>query len=149
MFLGYGEKAGSGADIIKKGWEDNHWPMPVLTERVQPEETLMTLAIMSQETSQENTPAVPENHQTSQENTNIVPGNHQTSQEIHGTLQKILEMVKQDGRITTQEMANRLGIDRRNVTRKIKKLQEEGRLRRIGATKNGYWLCIEETEKNA
>ena len=46
-------------------------------------------------------------------------------------------------------MANRLGIDRRNVTRKIKKLQEEGRLRRIGATKNGYWLCIEETEKNA
>lgn len=135
MFLGYGEKAGSGADIIKKGWEDNHWPMPVLTERVQPEETLMTLAIMSQETSQENTPAVPENHQT--------------SQEIHGTLQKILEMVKQDGRITTQEMANRLGIDRRNVTRKIKKLQEEGRLHRIGATKNGYWLCIEETEKNA
>lgn len=157
MFLGYGEKAGSGADIIKKGWEDNHWPMPVLTERVQPEETLMTFTITSQETSQEIMSAVTGNdkipQETSQDIIHVVTENRQTSQETieatRSTSQKILELVKKNGRITTQEMANRLGIDRRNVARNIKKLQEEGRLRRIGATKNGYWLCIEDAEKNA
>ena len=45
MFLGNGEKAGGGADIIKKGWVDNKWPIPMLTERVQPDETLMTLVV--------------------------------------------------------------------------------------------------------
>ena len=33
-FLGFGEKAGSGADIIAKGWEDNHWARPVITEHL-------------------------------------------------------------------------------------------------------------------
>ena len=31
-FLGFGEKAGSGADIIAQGWADNHWARPVITE---------------------------------------------------------------------------------------------------------------------
>lgn len=45
MFLGNGEKAGSGADIIKKGWDDNKWPQPVLSERVQPNESILTLSV--------------------------------------------------------------------------------------------------------
>ena len=45
MFLGNGEKAGSGADIIKKGWKDNKWPQPVLSERVQPNESILTLSV--------------------------------------------------------------------------------------------------------
>ena len=43
MFLGNGEKAGSGADIIRKGWDDNHWPAPELSERTLPDETMMTM----------------------------------------------------------------------------------------------------------
>ena len=31
--------------MIKKGWSDNKWPQPVLSERVQPDEILMTLSV--------------------------------------------------------------------------------------------------------
>ena len=59
MFLGNGEKAGSGADIIKKGWKDNKWPQPILSERVQPDETEMTLGIEGvQESDPKNDPKI-------------------------------------------------------------------------------------------
>lgn len=35
--LGYGEKAGSGADYIIKGAIDNKWHIPALVEHVQPD----------------------------------------------------------------------------------------------------------------
>ena len=30
--IGGGERAGSGADTIKKGWADNKWPAPAIKE---------------------------------------------------------------------------------------------------------------------
>lgn len=45
MFLGYGEKAGSGADTIVKGWQDNKWGCPKIEETVQPDSVLLTLDI--------------------------------------------------------------------------------------------------------
>ena len=153
MFLGYGEKAGSGADIIKKGWDDNNWPMPVLTERVQPEETLMTMTItthdssgMSPEnikTSPETDGVSPENAQTSPE-TNVV--SPETSSEIAQTSQKIIELIRENKNITMQEMANVLGLNKRSVARNIKKLQEHGLIHRVGANKNGYWEIDEENK---
>lgn len=43
--LGNGENVESGADIIKKGWNDNKWPQPVLSKRVQPNESILTLSV--------------------------------------------------------------------------------------------------------
>lgn len=31
--------------MTRKGWSDNKWPQPVLSERVQPDEILMTLSV--------------------------------------------------------------------------------------------------------
>ena len=56
--------------------------------------------------------------------------------------QKILELVKEDAYITTQRMADLIGIDRSNVARAIKKLQLQGILRRVGPDKGGYWEII-------
>lgn len=42
--LGIGEKAGSGADIMLKGWKDNGWKRPELVERVRPDRVVLTLA---------------------------------------------------------------------------------------------------------
>jgi predicted HTH transcriptional regulator len=47
VLLGIGEKAGSGADTIVKGWEDNRWERPVITEQVNPERVKITLALTS------------------------------------------------------------------------------------------------------
>lgn len=49
MLLGYGEKAGSGADYIVKGWENNQWGRPVIEETVQPDTVLLTLKLGKEE----------------------------------------------------------------------------------------------------
>jgi predicted HTH transcriptional regulator len=41
--------------------------------------------------------------------------------------------------ITIPELADAIGITERSIERTIKKLQEEGRLRRIGPAKGGHW----------
>ena len=56
--------------------------------------------------------------------------------------QKILELVAADDKITTQEMANKLGISRRAVAKAIAKMQSEGILRRVGPDKGGHWEII-------
>ena len=43
--LGIGEKAGSGADFIIKGWQDNKWSCPMLEEKVQPDVVTLTFQL--------------------------------------------------------------------------------------------------------
>ena len=58
------------------------------------------------------------------------------------TPQKILELIEGNPQITTQEMADFIGIDIRNIHRNIKKLQEQGVIRRVGPDKGGHWEVI-------
>lgn len=44
MLLGYGERAGSGADIIVKGWLKYNRERPVIVESVEKEETTLTMS---------------------------------------------------------------------------------------------------------
>ena len=55
------------------------------------------------------------------------------------TPQKILELIEGNPQITTHDMADVIGIDIRNIHRNIKKLQEQGVLRRVGPDKGGHW----------
>jgi predicted HTH transcriptional regulator len=45
VFVGVGEKAGSGANIISVGWRDNGWQVPTLAERQNPNRVETTLLI--------------------------------------------------------------------------------------------------------
>ena len=53
--------------------------------------------------------------------------------------QKIIELIKTDENITTQDMADKLGISRRAVAKQFARLQEENIIRRIGADKGDHW----------
>ena len=53
--------------------------------------------------------------------------------------QKITELITEDCTITTQEMANRLGISRRAIAKAIAIQQDNGIIRRIGPDKGGHW----------
>ena len=57
--------------------------------------------------------------------------------------QKIIEMIRQNAEITTQQMADILGISRRAVAKNIAILQENGLIRRVGADKGGHWEIVE------
>jgi predicted HTH transcriptional regulator len=42
-------------------------------------------------------------------------------------------------------MASKIGITERSIERNIRKLQTEGKLKRIGPAKGGYWVVKEES----
>ena len=50
--LGIGEKAGSGADFIIKGCDDNKWNHPIIEEKVQPDRVTMTFYIKETDSDQ-------------------------------------------------------------------------------------------------
>lgn len=58
--------------------------------------------------------------------------------------QKIIELIKANAGITTQQMADHLGISRRAVAKAIAKLQAENLIRRIGPDKGGHWEILKD-----
>ena len=58
--------------------------------------------------------------------------------------QKIIEMIRKNPELTTQQMADILGISRRAVAKNIASLQEKGIIRRVGADKGGHWEIVEK-----
>ena len=51
--------------------------------------------------------------------------------------QKILDLIRENPYVTTQEMADSIGIIRRTIAKHIKSLQEKGRITRIGPDRGG------------
>ena len=52
---------------------------------------------------------------------------------------KILAAVRANPAITIPELAELIGVSTRTIERHLQKLQEQGRLRRIGPAKGGHW----------
>lgn len=76
---------------------------------------------------------VPENDEK------VAETSQKTSQK---TPQIIIDLIKEDPYITTTKMAEIIGVDRRNITRNIKKLYDQGVIRRVGPDKGGFWEII-------
>ena len=102
MFLGYGEKAGSGADIIRKGWEDNGWEMPVISDRVQPEETEICFQIGDSPNTELDTTL-----KTTQKEQGTT---QKTTQKGQDSTQKIIEEIKKNPSISRDELAEKCGL---------------------------------------
>ncbi|MDA3800422.1 MAG: winged helix-turn-helix transcriptional regulator [Kiritimatiellae bacterium] len=60
------------------------------------------------------------------------------------TSELILELIRNNSDITTMIMASQLGISKRAVIKHTNKLQENGKLRRVGSKKGGHWEVIDE-----
>jgi len=54
----------------------------------------------------------------------------------------IIALVHSDSSITRQQMAEQIGKDIRTIGRAIKKLQDEGKLQRVGSDKSGHWKLL-------
>ena len=59
--------------------------------------------------------------------------------------QKIIDAIKDNPYIKQAELAEIIGITPKSIKSNMKKLQEEGIIRRIGANKNGYWEVAQTT----
>ena len=56
--------------------------------------------------------------------------------------QKIIDAIKANPYVTQEELAEIVGIARKNIIANMKKLQENGLIKRIGADKNGHWQIL-------
>ena len=54
------------------------------------------------------------------------------------TSEKKVAMLSRDNSLTISDLAKNLGVSTRSIERNIQKMQDDGRLRRIGAAKGGY-----------
>ena len=67
-----------------------------------------------------------------------------TQKSTQKSTQKIIELIHEKPYITTQEMADAIGIIRRTVAKHVRSLQERGVIKRIGPDKGGHWEVIED-----
>lgn len=54
----------------------------------------------------------------------------------------VFNLIKQNNRITSSEISEKLNISISTAKRKIKELKEEGIISRIGSDKSGYWEIL-------
>jgi len=55
----------------------------------------------------------------------------------------VFSLIKQDNKITANEISERLKMSLSTVRRKIKELKEQGIIERIGSDKTGHWKITE------
>ncbi|TVM07480.1 MAG: HTH domain-containing protein, partial [Halomonas sp.] len=55
------------------------------------------------------------------------------------TPEAILRLLHENNQLTRQQLAEYIGKDVRTIARAITKLQQAGKLTRIGSDKTGYW----------
>lgn len=64
------------------------------------------------------------------------------TQKVTVNQKKILEAIKNNPNITQEELAEIVGITRKSIISNMKKLQDNGIIKRIGADKNGHWQVV-------
>ncbi len=70
-----------------------------------------------------------------------------TQKAAQKTPQKLLGLIAQDPSVTRQTLAEALGITADGVKYHLRKLQEEGHLRRVGPDKGGHWEVVTPDER--
>ena len=55
---------------------------------------------------------------------------------------QIIANLKADPFVSYDELSELMGVPRRTIARRIKDLTDAGRIRRIGAAKNGHWEIL-------
>lgn len=54
----------------------------------------------------------------------------------------IIELIKENNKITQVEMAKILGVSRDQIKRNIKKLKDDNKIDRVGNRNSGYWKLL-------
>ncbi len=56
--------------------------------------------------------------------------------------EKILDLIRYNSKVTTNELAEKLEVSTKTVERALKVLKEENQIERIGGRKEGHWEVI-------
>lgn len=136
VFLGIGEKGGTGADVIAKGWKDNGWSIPTVEEKSNPDRIETCLKLEGNINGTTETPA--DTTETTTETPSV------TTETSADTTETILKIISNNPKVTAKGIASVCGITEDGVAYHIKKLKQSGRIIRIGGSRNGgEWKVVE------
>ena len=129
VFLGIGEKGGTGADVIAKGWKDNGWSLPTVEEKSNPDRIETCLKLEGKVNGA----------------TETLTFTTETSTETPtDTTKTIFKIISNTPKATVKEIASVCGITEDGVAYHIKKLKQSGRIIRIGGSRNGgKWKVVD------
>ena len=65
--------------------------------------------------------------------------NRKSKEVTNVTEKRIIELLKDNSRYKTAELAEMLDISRKTVSIKLKNLKEKGIIERVGSDRKGYW----------
>ena len=57
---------------------------------------------------------------------------------------KIIDLLKYDSTLGASQIAKQLGVTSRTIQRDLEKLSKEGRIKRVGPDKGGYWEVLDK-----
>ncbi len=127
-FIGGGERAGSGADTIAKGWEFNHWPKPQIREKHDPERVELTLRIGSRNQVSTNPKTSPKTNPK----TSLKKGQK--------TREEIIHIIKENPAVSASELAVNCKLTKAGIKYHLAKLREQGLLSHSPEKNGGYWI---------
>ena len=131
-FIGFGEKAGSGADIIAKGWEENHWARPTIKDSYFPsEETELILDLLKEGGQTGGQSTTETDSKTSNGGLKLTDRQH-----------VIVDIIRQYGGLKVDDIALKLKLGKRTIERELATLQKQGVVRRVDSKKGGHWEII-------
>ena len=73
--------------------------------------------------------------------------NEKVNEKVNERQKLIISAIFENPYITQTELAKTLGISVVHVNKNMKKLQEQGIIRRVGPDKGGHWEVIEQNKK--
>lgn len=72
----------------------------------------------------------------------LIDNNIIKNNDLNETQNKVLQLIKENSRITQKEMMGSLNVARATITRTISYLKENGYIDRIGSDRDGYWRLL-------
>ena len=137
VFIGVGEKGGSGAGIIAKGWKDNGWKqLPSLREVTHPDRVEMTLFIptFTGDKTIEKPATTPKTGDKAIEKPAITP---KTGDKIGDIMKKtIFDYIVSHPNCKSTDIASCVGLQISQTKWYLNQLTEEGKILPLGANRN-------------
>ena len=129
VLIGVGEKAGSGADVIVKGWEKQQWMKPKIRQCEEPERVEMELRIGEEE-----------------ENNGKLNG--QLNGQLNESQKETLEFISKHVGFNTTKIAKTLNKPFRTIVKHINVLMETGLIERRGSKKTGGYYPVNNEKQS-